>query len=203
MIKTVIGSFDRVDDADRAMQALRTAGFMADDINLVANNVRRGADPERRDATAAEEDHAGAATGAVAGGAIGGAAGLAVSIMGLAVPGIGPILAAGPIIAALAGAGAGAVAGGLIGSLTDLGVEEEHAEIYAEAVRRGGSLVTVRVDESRTAEAESLLRGAGAIDIDKRVEAWRETGWTGYDPKAKPFTFEEIEHNRTRYTTRM
>jgi|KBSMisStaDraftv2_1062788.scaffolds.fasta_scaffold86748_3 hypothetical protein len=204
MIKTVIGSFDRIDDADRAMQALRNAGFMGDDINLVANNVQRAADgPVRRDTPGTDDDHAGAATGAVAGGAIGGAAGLAVSIMGLAVPGIGPILAAGPIIAALAGAGAGAVAGGLIGSLTDLGVEEGHAEIYAESVRRGGSLVTVRVDETRADEAESILRSAGAIDIDKRVEAWRESGWTGYDPKAKPFTFEEIEKNRTRYTTRV
>jgi len=201
MIKTVIGSFDRIDDADRAMQALRNAGFMGEDINLVANNVQRSADGSVRREPAADDDHAGAATGAVAGGAIGGAAGLAVSLMGLAVPGIGPVLAAGPIIAALAGAGAGAVAGGLIGSLTDLGVEEEHAEIYAESVRRGGSLVTVRVDETRIDEAASILRSAGAIDIDKRVEAWRETGWAGYDPKAKPFSFEEIEHNRTQYRT--
>lgn len=201
MIKTVIGSFDRIDDADRAMQALRNAGFMGDDINLVANNVQRSADGAVRRTSSPDDDHAGAATGAAAGGAIGGAAGLAVSLMGLAVPGIGPILAAGPIIAALAGAGAGAVAGGLIGSLTDLGVEEEHAEIYAESVRRGGSLVTVRVDETRTDEASSILRNSGAIEIDKRVEVWRDTGWTGYDPKAKPFTFEEIEHNRTRYTT--
>jgi hypothetical protein len=117
------------------------------------------------------------------------------------VPGVGPILAAGPIIAALAGAGAGAVAGGLIGSLTDLGVEEGHAEIYAEAVRRGGSLVAVRADETRVDEAEAILRNAGAIDIDKRMEAWRESGWSGYDPKAQPFTFEEIEHNRTRFTS--
>jgi len=200
MVKTVIGSFDRVDDADRAIRALRGAGFLDSDINLVANDVRRGDTTEPTVRNVAGETTSGAATGAVAGGALGGAAGLAASLMGLAIPGIGPILAAGPIVAALAGAGAGAVAGGLIGSLTELGVEKEHAEIYAEAVRRGGSLVTVRVDEARADEATSILRDAGAVDIDKRVEQWRSGGWSGFDPKAEPFTFDEIERNRTSYS---
>jgi len=200
MIKTVIGSFDSVDDADRAVRALRNAGFLDDDINLVANNAQHGdADAKPRVVDAADTEHSGVTTGAVAGGALGGAAGLAASLMGLAIPGIGPILAAGPIVAALTGAGAGAVAGGLIGSLTNLGVEPSHAEIYAESVRRGGSLVTVRVDDSRADEATSILRSAGAIDIDRRAEEWRTSGWSGYDPKAEPFTFEEIERNRTRY----
>jgi hypothetical protein len=121
MVKTVIGSFDSVDDANRAVRELRAAGFVERDINLIANNVQRGV------ATGAPVTNPGmahdnaAATGAVAGGALGGAAGLAASLMGLAIPGIGPILAAGPIVAALAGAGAGAVAGGLIGGLTNSG----------------------------------------------------------------------------------
>ena len=135
----------------------------------------------------------GVTTGAVAGGALGGTAGLAASLMELAIPGVGPILAA------LAGAGAGAGAGGLLGSLTDGGGEKEHAEIYAEAVRRGGSLVTLRVDEIRADEATAILRDAGAVDIDKRVETWRADGWSGFDPTAKPYSFEEIERNRTRY----
>jgi hypothetical protein len=200
MVKTVIGSFDTVDDANRAVRALRAAGFLEGDINLVANNVQRGVAPR---VTKVGEIHEHAATtGAVAGGALGGAAGLAASLLGLAIPGIGPILAAGPIVTTLAGAGAGAVAGGLIGGLTDLGVEDTHAEIYAEAVRRGGSLVTVRADESRADEATGILRDARAVDIDRRAEEWRSEGWSGYDASAEPFSFEEIERNRTRYSSR-
>jgi hypothetical protein len=194
MVKTVIGSFDSVDDANRAVRELRAAGFVERDINLIANNVQRGVATEGQDNAAA--------TGAVAGGALGGAAGLAASLMGLAIPGIGPILAAGPIVAALAGAGAGAVAGGLLGGLTELGVEKDDAEIYAESVRRGGSLVTIRADASRADEATEILRDAGAVDIDRRVEEWRSSGWSRYDASAEPFSFEEIERNRTRYGRR-
>ncbi|HEY3180112.1 MAG TPA: hypothetical protein VGL25_14655 [Casimicrobiaceae bacterium] len=175
MIKTVIGSFDSADDADRATRDLRNVGFADTDINLVVSNVRQGdADTE----LPAMGDGTGpVAKGAVAGGVLGGAAGLAVSLAGLAIPGIGPLLTAGPIIATLAGAGAGAVAGGVIGSLTELGVERKEAELYAEAVRRGGTLVTLRTDESRADEASAILRKAGAIDISRRAEDWRATGW--------------------------
>jgi len=132
----------------------------------------------------------GAATGAVTGGVLGGAAGVAVSLMGLAIPGIGPIIAAGPIVAGLTGAGVGAVAGGLIGGLTSLGVSEEHAEYYAESVRRGGALVTIRCDESRAERAAQIMQDHGAVDIERRVERWRDTGWTGYDRNAQASTGE-------------
>jgi len=199
MIKTIIGSFDSMDDADRAARSLRSAGFLDSDINFIANNVRKDGSTAR---VGEKTEMSGVATGAVAGGVLGGAAGVAASLMGLAIPGIGPILAAGPIAAALVGAGAGAAAGGLIGSLTDQGVEPRHAEIYAESVRRGGTLVTVRTDETRSDEATSILRGAGAIDIDKRVDEWRASGWTGFDPKAQPYTYEDIERDRSRYASR-
>ncbi len=195
MIKTVVGSFDTIADASAAARAARAAGFIESDVSVIASNIRNPNAP----APATKDDAAGAATGIVAGGALGGAAGLAVSLMGLAIPGIGPILAAGPIAAALAGAGAGAVAGGLIGGLVDLGVSETHAEYYAEAVRRGGALVTIRTDESRTGEAERLIRQHGAYDIDDRVLRWKSAGWAGYNPEAEPFTFEEVERDRTVY----
>lgn len=175
MIKTVIGSFDSADDADRATRDLRNVGFADTDINLVVSNVRQGdADTEL---PAVGDGTGPVAKGAVAGGVLGGAAGLAVSLAGLAIPGIGPLLTAGPIVATLAGAGAGAVAGGVIGSLTELGVEKKDAELYAEAVRRGGTLVTLRTDESRADEASAILRKAGAVDISRRAEDWRATGW--------------------------
>jgi hypothetical protein len=182
MIKTVIGSFDSADDADRATRDLRSAGFPDTDINLVVSNVRQG-DAET-ELPAIGDGTGPVAKGAVAGGVLGGAAGLAASLAGLAIPGVGPILTAGPIIATLAGAGAGAVAGGVIGSLTELGVEKKDAELYAEAVRRGATLVTLRTDESRADEVSAILRKAGAIDITRRAEDWRATGWTG-DSSAK------------------
>ncbi len=197
MVKTIIGAFDRMGDADRAARALRDAGFLDSDINFIANDVRRNPDPGR---VVERTEMSGAATGAVAGGALGGAAGLAASLMGLAIPGVGPILAAGPIVAALVGAGAGAAAGGLIGSLTDLGVEPAQAEVYAESVRRGGTLVTVRTDESRSDEAADILRDAGAVDIDRRADEWRASGWKGFDPKAAPYSFDEVERDRARYS---
>ena len=181
MIKTVIGSFDSADDADRATRDLRGIGFADADINLVVSNVRQGDETEL---PAIGDGTGPVAKGAVAGGVLGGAAGLAVSLAGLAIPGIGPILTAGPIIATLAGAGAGAVAGGVIGSLTELGVEKNDAEFYAEAIRRGGTLVTLRTDESRVDEASAILRKAGAVDITRRAEDWRATGWMG-DSSAK------------------
>jgi len=203
MIKTVVGSFDSATDATNAACELRAAGFMEDDINVVANNTRSTevAATARTDAATkvVDDGASGAATGAIAGSAIGGAAGLAISAMGLAIPGIGAILAAGPIVAALTGAGAGVVAGGLIGALTDLGVDDAQAEYYAEAVRRGAALVTVRVDESRADEAESILRNHGAFDIEDRVVQWKSEGWTRYDPDAEPYSFDDLERNRTRY----
>jgi hypothetical protein len=197
MVKTVVGSFDTVGEAASAARDLRAAGYLDSDVSVIANNQQRSVDPA---VTTTEPDKvSGAATGIVAGGALGGAAGLAVSLMGLAIPGIGPILAAGPIAAALAGAGAGAVAGGLIGGLTDAGVSETHAEYYAEAVRRGGALVTVRADDGRADEAEAIIRRHGAFDIEDRVTQWKSNGWTGYNPDAEPYTFDEIERDRTQW----
>ena len=139
----------------------------------------------------------GAATGAVTGGVIGGVAGLALAFTSLTIPVFGPIIAAGPIVATLTGAGVGAVAGGLIGGLTDLGVSEEHAKYYAESVRRGGALVTVRTDDGRADEVTRIMQSHGAIDINKRAETWRSSGWNDFDNNAKPYTVDDLERERS------
>lgn len=151
------------------------------------------------DTAATDEAHSGAATGAVTGGIIGGVAGLALAFTTLTIPVIGPIIAAGPIVSTLTGVGVGAVAGGLIGGLTDLGVTPEHAEYYAESVRRGGALVTVRAEDTRADEVTRIMQQHGAIDINKRAETWRSSGWQGFDQTAKPYTVDDIERERGMY----
>jgi uncharacterized membrane protein len=198
MVKTIVGSFDSFNEAHRVADDLRAAGFLDSDISIVANNA---SGEYREDARVRDTDKDASATakGAVTGAVVGGGAGLAASLAGLAIPGIGPIIAAGPIVATLAGAGTGAVAGGLIGGLVDLGVPENDAQYYAEAVRRGGALVTVRADESRADEVTDILRSHGAIDIEGRVERWRESGWERFDPAAQPYSPEEIQRDRSMY----
>jgi hypothetical protein len=188
--KTVVASYNRLADATAAMRDLREAGFDETDLNLLASRATRDAAPDL------DESASSAATGALAGGALGGAAGLAASLLGLAIPGVGPILAAGPIAAALAGAGAGAVAGGIVGALTDVGISEDDAQFYAESVRRGGAVVTVRADESRAAQAEEILDRHDAVDIEERVAEWKRQGWTGYDPDAPEWSAAQIEAER-------
>ena len=95
-----------------------------------------------------------------------------------------------------AGIAAGAVAGGVIGALTDVGISEGDAQVYAESVRRGGAVVTVRTDESRAAQAEEILDRHDAVDIEERVAEWKRAGWTGYDPDAPEWSSAQIEAER-------
>ena len=204
MAKTIVGSFDSFEEAEDVLRDLQTRGFSRDDISVIANDAtgkysgQSAGGGQRADTVS--DTGASTATGAAAGGVLGGAAGLVVGLMGLAIPGIGPIVAAGPIAAALAGAGVGAVAGGLIGGLTGVGVSEDDASYYAESVRRGGALVTVRADDSRADEAASLMRNHGAVDIDRRVEQWKQQGWTRHDPTATPYTVDQLERERSTYS---
>lgn len=155
---TVVGVFQFSDDAQRAIEALKDAGFRSEDIGLTMRDVQEArALADERGASAG----AGAATGALAGGALGGLAGWLVGIGALAIPWVGPIIAAGPLAAALTGAAVGAAGGGLLGALTGMGVPEEEARWYESEVGRGGTLVTVRAD-GRYEEARGILKDYGA-----------------------------------------
>jgi hypothetical protein len=145
---------------------------------------------------------AGTVTGATAGAVLGGGAGLLAALGVIAIPGIGPLVAAGVLATTLAGAAGGSVVGGLIGALTDYGVSEEEAHLYSEAVRRGSSLVTVRTDEARAAMAEAILDANKPVNTRERREAYTSAGWSKYDPLAKGFTAEEIRQERERYQRR-
>ena len=189
MSKTVIGMMDNMGEARNVVEDLVASGIERDDIGFMANE--KHATPKRTDGDGGDAT-SGALAGAGTGAAIGGVAGLALSFAPLAIPGIGPILAAGPIAAALTGAGIGALAGGLIGGLTRLGVPEEDAHYYAEGVRRGGILVTVAADDDREVEqAVDILKRHGAVDVEERASEWRKQGWQGrFDEKAEAATGE-------------
>jgi hypothetical protein len=119
---------------------------------------------------------------------------------------VGPVVAAGWLAATAAGAVAGAVvggaAGGIIGALTDSGVDERDAHVYAEGVRRGGTLVTAKVEESRAAEAEAILQRSNWVDLPARRTAYEGQGWTSFDDNSKPYSQAEIDADRARYTDR-
>ena len=185
--RTVARLFDSYSDAASAVRDLEAAGFAHDDVSLVANR------PEGSDDTASPADGetgvgTGVGTGATLGTIVGGGAGLLAGIGALAIPGLGPIVAAGWLVAALTGAGAGAAAGGLLGALTQSGVGEEHANVYAEGVRRGGNLVTVRTDDTRAAEAESIMAHHNAVNTEERGVSYRSGGWDRYDENAAPYS---------------
>ncbi len=170
----VVAVFDDRDDAQDAIQALRDAGFTADNISFMARD--RDTAGRLADETGTEMA-AGAATGALAGGLLGGVAGWLVGIGALAIPGIGPIIAAGPIAAALGGAALGAAGGGVIGALTGAGVPEHEAEYYDQEFKRGGIVVTVQA-AGRYTEAESILReygGRNASSTSTAYGTWQET----------------------------
>jgi hypothetical protein len=159
---TVVAVFDDRSDAQDAINALRDAGFMADDISILARD--RDTAGRLAEDTGAEVA-AGAATGALAGGLLGGVAGWLIGIGALAIPGVGPIIAAGPLAAALGGAALGATGGGIIGALTGVGVPEDEAQYYNDEFKRGGIVVTAQA-RGRYDEARAILREHGGRDTE-------------------------------------
>jgi stress response protein YsnF len=195
MAQTVVGLMDTIDEAQDVVQDLVESGFDRNDISIMSRKDEEAeVVTEERDTTSGIGS--GTAKGAGAGAAIGGIAGLVVGLTGLAIPGVGPIIAAGPLAAALAGAGIGAVAGGIVGALTDIGVPEEDAHYYAEGVRRGGVLVTVATEDATADRAAEIMRSHGAVDIEERAQQWRGTGWEKFDETSTPYTSDQITRER-------
>ena len=154
-MRMIAHSYDTYDHAERVVHALEAAGVPHDDISLVSGDQNRSG---AASGTAGDSATAtGTGTGATIGTVLGGGAGLLAGLGSLAIPGVGPIVAAGWLIATLTGAGVGAAAGGLLGSLTGAGVDETEAQGYAEHVGRGGTLVTVRASEEDAAQVEYIL----------------------------------------------
>jgi len=116
----------------------------------------------------------------------------------LAIPGLGRVVAAGWLASAALGATAGAATGGMVGALTQAGVSGEEAPLYAESVRRGGTLVSARVPEAERARFESML-DQSAVNIRERGAAWQRSGWKTFDASAPPYTADDVRKERQLY----
>jgi hypothetical protein len=201
MTQTVTALYDTYDAAVSAVNALEAAGFPHSDISVVSNNVDDRYNKDRH-SNAAEDAGRGAGIGA----AVGGVGGLLAGLGLLAIPGVGPVVAAGWLVATAAGAATGAAvggaAGGLVGALTSAGVPEREANFYAEGVRRGGTLVTARVDDARASAARQILQQYKSVDPEVRGAAYQQSGWTAFDEKAPPYTADQVAAERARYIER-
>lgn len=179
MTQNVTAIFDTYDAASRAVERVRADGISDRDISVLSNDssVDRSTygDYNHRDDGDAGS---GAAGGAGLGAAAGGAAGLLAGVGLLAIPGLGPVVAAGWLAATLVGAGVGGAAGGLIGALAGAGLSDDDANTYAEGLRRGSTVVTVRTPESSASRIRELLND-GSYDIVDRSQTWRSEGWSG------------------------
>ncbi|MDZ4802190.1 MAG: general stress protein [Bryobacteraceae bacterium] len=163
MAQAVYGIYSNKEHAEEAVESLRTTGLRPEDVSvLLPDNVGTKDIGYEKHTKAPEGATAGAATVGVLGGAFGWLAGIGA----LAIPGIGPFIAAGPIMAALAGFGAGSVIGGLAGALAGMGLPEYEAKRYEGRIRSGGALLSVHcVDGVAVSRAKELLRHTGAEDI--------------------------------------
>jgi hypothetical protein len=155
--------------AEQAVDALKQAGFRNTDISALLPENQGTKDFAHEKNTKAPE---GAATGAGTGAVVGGTLGWLAGIGALAIPGVGPLIAAGPIVAALAGAGVGGTLGGLTGALVGMGIPEYEAKRYEGRVKEGGILLSVHCDDSKwTKKAKEILEQTGADDVSSTGEA--------------------------------
>ena len=165
----VFGIYHNVDQAERVVDRLKAEGFSNDDISVLMPDNQGSKDFAHEKNTKAPE---GTTTGVTAGGVIGGTLGLLAGIGVLAIPGVGPFIAAGPIMGALAGLGVGGAVGGLIGALVGMGIPEYEAKRYEGHIKAGGVLLSVHCDTSdEIARAKNLLKHTGAQDISSSGEA--------------------------------
>ena len=165
----VFGLFETRTQLEAAIDGLLTEGFRGSDISALLPDAKGTKEVAHEKHTKAPE---GALVGGAAGGAVGGTLGLLAGLGALAIPGLGPFIAAGPIMAALAGAGVGGAVGSLTGALVGLGLPEYEAKRYESFVNKGGSLLSVHADDSEWAKrARTILDRYGAKGIDKTSEA--------------------------------
>jgi hypothetical protein len=206
MTKTLTYVYSDYPSANRAVSEAKTAGLSDSNISIVASNADgwhkpggNDVDPKHDKDRDGKDDRAeGAATGGGLGALAGGAVGLATGLGLMAIPGVGPVVAVGWLAATAAGAIAGGASGGIIGALVESGTSKENAELYAEALRRGGAIVTAKVPDDEVDRYAAIL-DSSSIDIAQRGAAYRRSGWSGYDPTAPAYNADQVRKERETY----
>lgn len=191
--------YDTNAEAQRVITDLKNAGIPESDISLIANSGEN--------AETISDAAEGASTGAGLGAAVGGGAGLLAGLGVMAIPGVGPVVAAGWMAATLtglvAGAVTGAAAGGIVGALTDSGVDESDAHVYAESIRRGGSLVLVKTSDLHQAVAKNVLDRHSSVALSDRRSTYEGEGWSRFDDKRGPYSPNDNAASRSNQTGMM
>jgi len=203
MTVTISRLYDNYTDAQQAVRRLESAGVPHSDISIVANNSDSWFNSDKkvdRDHDGVDDRAESAGKGAGIGAGVGGTAGLLAGLGLLAIPGLGPVVAAGWLAATAVGAAAGAATGGVVGALTEAGVSKEDAHSYAEGVRRGGTLVSARVTEAERSRLDTVLNES-AVNLRDRSAAWQKAGWKSFDPASKPYGAEEVRKERQLYAS--
>ncbi|MEO6780198.1 MAG: general stress protein [Bradyrhizobium sp.] len=195
MTQTVTRLFDSYNDATRAIDELGAMGIDRNDLSILGN---RGEDATTTGTHAAHDhgiddvnDHGDVNRGASTGAVLGGVGGLLAGLGLLAIPGLGPIVAAGWLAATVTGAGigaaGGAATGGIVGALKNAGHTDEDANVYSEGVRRGGTLVSARVPDDQVAPVEAVMQRYNAADATSRGADYRAGGWDRFDESAPAY----------------
>jgi hypothetical protein len=179
-IQTITGLFETYEQARKAVHLLDEAGIHRANISLVSS---------ASDELEPDEIGEGATVGGEIGAGLGAAGGLLAGLGIVAIPGFGPVVAAGWLFAtamgAIAGAGVGAATGSFVGALTRAGIPEADAHVLAESVRRGGAIVSAKVDEAHADAALAILRHADGVDVASRRGAYEREGWKGYEDRVE------------------
>ncbi len=206
MTQTLTHVYNDYASAEQAVRELKAAGLGDSHIGIVASNAdgwhkpgSDNVDPKHDKDRDGKDDRAeGAATGGGLGAIAGGAAGVAAGLGMLAIPGVGPVVAAGWLASLAAGAVAGGATGGIIGALVESGTSKENAALYAEALRRGGAIVTAKVSDDDAPKYKAIM-SRNDVDVASRADVYRKSGWKGYDPAAPAYTPDEIRRERELY----
>src|SRR6187399_621301 len=203
MSRTISRLYNSHAEARAAVRELEAAGVPNGDISILVSNADSAYDEKTksfpdRDLDGKDDRAEGAATGGGVGAAVGGTAGLLAGLGLMAIPGVGPIVAAGWLVATLTGAAAGAATGGVVGALSQMGVSSEEADVYAEGLRRGGAVVSARVADTDASRLQAVL-DSSAVRIGDRAALHRKSGWTKFDPNAQPYTSDQNLKERSLY----
>jgi uncharacterized protein YcfJ len=202
MTTTITRTYDSFTDARSVVTELKAIGIQDDDISVIAHDDHDELDGVNA-ATPAQDDNS-VSSGAGIGGVVGGAAGMLAGLGLMAIPGAGPLIAAGWLASTAAGAATGAVAGaatgGLVSAMTANGMEERDAETYAEAVRRGAILISAKTEETAEPRVTAIMDRHSPTDLAARRAWWESDGWSSYDPASQPYSREQRQREMERWS---